>query len=112
MVILLLREDKMEQSIRGQFDSLCSRLSPENLACDGEISKSQITVRLRQIRKESLTVSKIIKDKMDSYSDKNDAQVGKIFKALFPDKEIIPVNCLKLIEQGGSLHCSTMQIAY
>ena len=47
-----------------------------------------------------------------TYSDKNDKNAGEIFKALFPDKEIIPVNCLKLIEQGGSLHCSTMQIAY
>ena len=47
-----------------------------------------------------------------TYNDKNDDKVGKIFKALFPDKEIIPINCLKLIEQGGSLHCSTMQIAY
>ena len=47
-----------------------------------------------------------------TYNDKSDAHVGKIFKDLFPDKEIIPVNCLKLIEQGGSLHCSTMQIAY
>jgi len=47
-----------------------------------------------------------------TYSDKNDAHAGEIFKTLFPDKEIIPINCLKLIEQGGSLHCSTMQIAY
>ena len=47
-----------------------------------------------------------------SYEDKNDETVHKIFKTLFPKKEIIPVNCLKLIEQGGSLHCSTMQIAY
>jgi agmatine deiminase len=47
-----------------------------------------------------------------SYSDKNDKIVHEIFKALFPNKEIIPINCLKLIEQGGSLHCSTMQIAY
>ena len=47
-----------------------------------------------------------------TYNDKNDKNVGDIFKKLFPDKEIIPVNCLKLIEQGGSLHCSTMQIAY
>ena len=45
-----------------------------------------------------------------TYSDKNDKKVGEIFKLLFPDKEIIPVNCLKLIEQGGSLHCSTIQI--
>ena len=47
-----------------------------------------------------------------TYDDKNDKKVGGIFKELFSGKEIIPVNCLKLIEQGGSLHCSTMQIAY
>ena len=47
-----------------------------------------------------------------TYSDKNDTKAGEILKELFPDKEIIPINCLKLIEQGGSLHCSTMQIAY
>ncbi len=47
-----------------------------------------------------------------TYSDKNDTKAGEIFKKIFPDKEIIPINCLKLIEQGGSLHCSTMQIAY
>jgi len=47
-----------------------------------------------------------------TYDDKNDAKVGEIFKTIFPEREIIPVNCLKLIEQGGSLHCSTMQIAY
>jgi len=47
-----------------------------------------------------------------TYNDKNDTEVGEIFKEVFPDKEIIPINCLQLIEQGGSLHCSTMQIAY
>ncbi len=47
-----------------------------------------------------------------TYEDKNDTKVGEIFKGVFPDKEIIPINCLKLIEQGGSLHCSTMQIVY
>ena len=47
-----------------------------------------------------------------TYNDKNDKKAGEIFKMLFPDKEVIPVNCLKLIEQGGSLHCSTMQVAY
>jgi len=47
-----------------------------------------------------------------SYSDRHDKEAHEIFKDLFPDKEIIPVNCLKLIEQGGSLHCSTMQITY
>ncbi|WP_415407265.1 agmatine deiminase family protein [Sulfurovum sp. CS9] len=47
-----------------------------------------------------------------TYNDKNDTNTGEIFKEVFSNKEIIPINCLKLIEQGGSLHCSTMQIAY
>jgi len=46
------------------------------------------------------------------YNDRNDKKTGEIFKTLFPGREIIPVNCLKLIEEGGSLHCSTMQVAY
>jgi len=45
-----------------------------------------------------------------TYSDNNDIIAHEIFKGLFPNKEIIPINCLKLIEQGGSLHCSTMQV--
>ena len=47
-----------------------------------------------------------------TYNDLHDEEVGILFKDLFPEKEIIPINCLKLIEQGGSLHCSTMQISY
>jgi agmatine deiminase len=44
------------------------------------------------------------------YEDAADKIAGEIFKELFPNLEIIPINCLRLIEQGGSLHCSTMQI--
>ena len=47
-----------------------------------------------------------------TYSDKHDKIAHEIFQDLFPNKEIIPINCLKLIEQGGSLHCSTMQVVY
>jgi len=46
-----------------------------------------------------------------TYQDKKDKVVGEIFKGLFPNREIIPIDCMKLIEQGGSLHCSTMQVA-
>jgi len=45
-----------------------------------------------------------------TYSDKNDKIVAKIFQNLYPNKEIIPINSLKLIEQGGSLHCSSIQV--
>lgn len=45
-----------------------------------------------------------------TYDDEADKIVGDIFKELFSNLEIIPINCLRLIEQGGSLHCSTMQI--
>ena len=27
-----------------------------------------------------------------------------------PDRTVVPINCLPLIEQNGSLHCVTMQI--
>jgi len=47
------------------------------------------------------------------YNDSiNDKRAEVLFKDLFPGKEVIPVNCMKLIEEGGSLHCSTMQVAY
>ncbi len=45
------------------------------------------------------------------YGTHADKEAGDIFKELFVDREIIPINCTKLIEEGGSLHCSTMQIA-
>ena len=47
-----------------------------------------------------------------TYGTPQDKVAHEVFAAQFPDREIIPVNCLKLIEQGGSLHCSTMQVAY
>jgi len=47
-----------------------------------------------------------------TYDDeKNDTLAEEAFRLLFPDREMIPINCLKLIEEGGSLHCSTMQVA-
>ena len=47
-----------------------------------------------------------------TYNTQQDKTAHEVFAAHFPDREIIPINCLKLIEQGGSLHCSTMQVAY
>lgn len=47
-----------------------------------------------------------------TYGTPQDKEAHELFAELFPDKEIIPVNCLKLIEQGGSLHCSTMQVRF
>ena len=45
-----------------------------------------------------------------TYSVPEDKMAHAIFKELFLDREIIPIECSRLIEQGGSLHCSTMQI--
>ena len=47
-----------------------------------------------------------------TYSVKEDKIAHEIFKNIFVDKEIIPVECSRLIEEGGSLHCSTMQIPF
>ena len=47
-----------------------------------------------------------------TYSVDEDKIVHEIFKDFFANKEIIPVECSRLIEEGGSLHCSTMQIPF
>jgi agmatine deiminase len=47
-----------------------------------------------------------------TYQDSNDKKAGEILKGLFPDREIIPIGALPLIKEGGSIHCSTMQMAY
>jgi len=47
-----------------------------------------------------------------TYSVKEDKVVHEIFKDFFVGREIIPIECSRLIEEGGSLHCSTMQIPF
>ena len=44
------------------------------------------------------------------YNDPKDKEMIELFKELFPIKEIIPINSLRLIEEGGSIHCSTINI--
>ncbi|WP_457597659.1 agmatine deiminase family protein [Hydrogenimonas sp.] len=44
------------------------------------------------------------------YGDRRDKETAELFRRLFPGREVIPIDCRKLIEEGGSLHCSTMQI--
>jgi len=47
-----------------------------------------------------------------TYNVKTDKTAGIVLRSLFPDREIIPIDCTKLIEEGGSLHCATMQVSY
>lgn len=46
------------------------------------------------------------------YNDTLDKEMISLFKELFPSREIIPINALRLIEEGGSIHCSTMHVAF
>jgi len=46
------------QNIMQQFFGLANRLSPENLSCDGEISKAQAQMRYRQIMREWATLER------------------------------------------------------
>ncbi|HCE45070.1 MAG TPA: agmatine deiminase [Lentisphaeria bacterium] len=45
-----------------------------------------------------------------TYNDKNDVPAMDTIRTVFPDREIIGITCLQLIQQHGSLHCVTMQI--
>ena len=48
---------------------------------------------------------------LPTYDDPRDKEMVALFKSLFPTREIIPIKSLRLIEEGGSIHCSTMQVA-
>lgn len=44
------------------------------------------------------------------YEDPADETALARLRECFPDREVVPVNCLPLIYQFGSLHCVTMQL--
>jgi agmatine deiminase len=44
------------------------------------------------------------------YNDPADRQVLAVLQQCFPEREIVTINCLSLIQQYGSLHCATMQL--
>ena len=44
------------------------------------------------------------------YQVAQDEEAIRIMSEIFPDREIVPINCRPLIHQHGSLHCITMQI--
>ena len=43
------------------------------------------------------------------YNSSKDEEAKRQLEKIFIDREVIGVNCLALIKQHGSLHCSTMQ---
>lgn len=46
-----------------------------------------------------------------TYGVKQDKDALEIFKSIFPDREIIGIDCSVLVRQHGSLHCVTMNFA-
>jgi agmatine/peptidylarginine deiminase len=46
---------------------------------------------------------------MPAYNSPKDAIALQTLQTLFPTREVIPINALPLIRQGGSIHCATMQ---
>ncbi len=47
---------------------------------------------------------------LPTYDDPADLEAGARLAQCFPDREIISIPCLPLIQQYGSLHCVTMQL--
>jgi agmatine/peptidylarginine deiminase len=44
------------------------------------------------------------------YNSPLDAVAQKILQSVFPNRDIVGINCVPLIKQHGSLHCVTMQL--
>ena len=55
----------LEKEIMEKFVGLACRLSPENLSCDGEASRTYVNQKLKQIRKEWKALEKQLGKKMD-----------------------------------------------
>lgn len=47
---------------------------------------------------------------MPAYNDPADSIAAQALQDCFPSRTIIPIDCLPLIRQGGSLHCATLQL--
>jgi agmatine/peptidylarginine deiminase len=43
------------------------------------------------------------------YQSNKDEIAQKILQEIFPDRDVVGINCLPLLKQHGSLHCVTMQ---
>ena len=56
--------EPVSKEIMEKFSALSGRLSPENLCCDGELSKTEVKRRLAQINREWKALEKIIGRKM------------------------------------------------
>jgi agmatine deiminase len=41
--------------------------------------------------------------------NKNDDRALGVIRELFPDRQIIGIDCLDLVEEGGTLHCISQQ---
>jgi len=44
------------------------------------------------------------------YNDPADKQALDVLRHCFPDREVLAINCLPLLQQYGSLHCATLQL--
>jgi agmatine deiminase len=40
---------------------------------------------------------------------KNDQRALAIIQEIFPDREVVGIDCLDLVEEGGTLHCISQQ---
>ena len=45
-----------------------------------------------------------------TYDDPADPEALRRLAAAFPGRAVVGIGCLPLVEQGGSLHCLTMQL--
>ena len=44
-----------------------------------------------------------------AFDDPADAEVVQLMQRVFPDRRVVQVPCLDIVEGGGGLHCITLQ---
>ena len=76
---------RTNEEIMNDFDDLIGRLSPENLCCDGEISRTQVNKRRAQIWREWNALEKelgrkVSEDEAEEYSYKKYMDKKNLFQ--------------------------------
>jgi len=48
----------LTEALKRKFETLSNNLSPENLCCDGELSRAQVRVRYRKLKRQWAALEK------------------------------------------------------
>ena len=98
------------QNLRQQVEHICQRYTWQSFALPTPVIHSGVDGRLLPGSYANfLIVNSLIF--LPIYGVQEDIAAEAVLQKAFPNYRVVPIDCAALLEQHGSLHCATMQIA-